>query len=263
MRGLDHRGLLLSLSPRARADLSKLGASKRFQPGEALVPRVLFAAPPALPQAVVILEGLVKVTVVSAGGHETLLSFHGAGELLGEAGAIRSSIPSRGDTAATADSPRRVATALTPVRALVIMPANLRLFLDGHPEAYRIIALAANDRLEEAASRLASAGRDSAGRRLAALLCDLESYGTPQAEPAGTRLPFRLSHADLAAWAGTCQETVGRSIRDWRHREIVSSSRGLIVVHDLEALARIAGIRVNRRAWGWGDTAAWNRSLAG
>jgi Crp-like helix-turn-helix domain len=91
--------------------------------------------------------------------------------------------------------------------------------------------------------------RDSADRRLARLLCELERYGYPSPSGQGTRLPIQLRQADLASWIGTCPETVERALRRWRNRNIVSTGYLTLIVHDLEALARIAGVRVLRRTW--------------
>jgi hypothetical protein len=48
---------------------------------------------------------------------------------------------------------------------------------------------------------------------------------------------------------GSCRETVDRTLARWRSRGIISTRTRRIVVHDLETLARIAGIQVRRQAW--------------
>jgi Crp-like helix-turn-helix domain len=64
-----------------------------------------------------------------------------------------------------------------------------------------------------------------------------------------TQIPLRLSQAELASWIGSCRETVDRTFARWRSRGIISTRYRTIIVHDLETLARIAGIQVSRRAW--------------
>jgi len=64
-----------------------------------------------------------------------------------------------------------------------------------------------------------------------------------------TQLPLHLSQAELASWIGSCRETVDRTLTRWRRRGIISTGHRTIIVHDLETLARIAGIEITRRAW--------------
>lgn len=62
--------------------------------------------------------------------------------------------------------------------------------------------------------------------------------------------------AELASWIGSCRETVHRTLARWRSRGIISTRYRAIVVHDLETLARIAGIQIRRRAWNWPEMAS-------
>jgi CRP/FNR family cyclic AMP-dependent transcriptional regulator len=263
VRALDRNGVLRGLSTRAELELRSLGTQRQFGSGAVLFPRALFPPGPTLSCAVRISEGLVKLTATSPGGRETVLSLHGAGDLLGEEGALRHQQDDQHHGAVTRDRRRPVmrdrrvlATALTAVTACAFPPQAMSRFLSSHPEVLADVAIGLCERLEEAEARIASAGRDDANRRLAALLCDLERYGVPAVLGSwprlltGTELPVKLSHADLAAWIGSCPETVGRAIRGWRGRGILSTPhRGVIIVHDLEALARIAGVQVSRRSF--------------
>ena len=106
-----------------------------------------------------------------------------------------------------------VATALTNVTARSIPPQAMSKFLRDHPEALAELALGLCERLEEAESRIASAGRDEANRRLAALLCDLERYGSPQmptlSMSAGTRLPLSLLRLTSRPGSGRARKRWG------------------------------------------------------
>jgi hypothetical protein len=125
----------------------------------------------------------------------------------------------------------------------------LRRFLEGQPAAMFSVAQGLCERLADAEARIASAARDNADRRLARLLCDLERYGTPDWAQGreGMAVPVPFTHAELVSWVGVSRETVDRALRRWRARHIVSTSVRKIVIHDVEALARIAGIKVTRR----------------
>ncbi len=67
----------------------------------------------------------------------------------------------------------------------------------------------------------------------------------------GIRIPLQLSQAELASWIGSCRETVDRALARSRSRGIISTRTRHIVMHDLETLARTAGIQVRRQAWNW------------
>jgi CRP-like cAMP-binding protein len=158
------------------------------------------------------------------------------------------------------------AVAMTEVAARVFPAGALRDYLKSHPDALAAVALSLLERLEETESRILNTGRDySANQRLARLLCDLESHGYPHSTPAGqvtgTVIPVRLSQAEFASWIGASRETVERTLRSWRARHIVSTMRRTIIVHDLETLAHIAGVKLRRRAWNWpampGTGAEW------
>lgn len=184
------------------------------------------------------MTGLVKTTVISPGGKETFLAIRGPGELLGEDAALR------GTQGHVNDGRQVMATALTRVMVRVFPAGLLRSFLYENPGAVIAVARSLGDRLADAETRLCSAAGDDAGRRLARLLCDLYRYGKPSETEIGILLPVELSHAELAAWIGSCRETVDRALRRWRERGLISTRYRTIVIHDIHALARIAGIRV-------------------
>jgi CRP/FNR family cyclic AMP-dependent transcriptional regulator len=194
---------------------------------------------PAASHAALITRGLVKITADS----HTFLTIRSEGDLIGEEAAIL------GPQAGSGLSGLTVATALTSGTAQVFTAEQLRRFLEGQPAAMFSVAQGLCERLADAEARIASAARDNADRRLARLLCDLERYGTPDWAQGreGLAVPVPFTHAELASWVGVSRETVDRALRRWRARHIVSTSFRKIVIHDVEALARIAGIKVTRR----------------
>jgi CRP-like cAMP-binding protein len=213
--------------------------------------------------ALLITSGLVKVTLPGIAGPGAtvrdkagvLLSIRGPGELVGEEAAIYDEI-SPADTAGPGAGRLRV-TGLTSGGAWVFPIEQLRRFLLEHPAVLWPVAEGLCERLADAEGRIASAARDNADCRLARLLCDLERYGAADrgddGNMPGTRIPLQLTQAELASWIGSCRETVDRTLTGWRRRGIISTRYRTIVVHDLETLARIAGIQVRRRAYGIAD----------
>ena len=232
-----------------------LGRSRRFSAGQPLLVDSQ--------HAVLITGGLVKVTLPGTAGPEAaakhkvgiLLSIRGPGELIGEETAIYDEV-SPADTAGPG-AERRMLTGLTAGTVRVFPVEHLRRFLVEHPAVLWPVTAGLCERLADAEARIASAARDNVDRRLARLLCDLERYGVADhGDVPGTRIPLQLSQAELASWIGSCREMVDRTLARWRSRGIISTRPSrIIVVHDLETLARIAGIQVRRRAWNWPNTA--------
>jgi CRP-like cAMP-binding protein len=219
--------------------LLSLGADRRYRQGD-----LVLLEHPGAPEHVVALVtgGVVKVTASDPG---TFLAIRGPGDLVGAAAAIRGNRPLPGY------GPDRLiaVTALTDVTARVFPAERLRRFLREHPDVLYAVAAGLAERAAEAEARIISAACDSADRRLARLVCELERHGRPATggTAAGTVLPVSLTHAELASWIGTCRETVDNALRRWRRRGIVTTRYRAIVVHDREQLAGIAGI----------ETAAW------
>ena len=244
MRAFDHeRG---AWRPGARElAAAGLGRSRRFYGGQLVLDGQ---------HAALITSGLVKVTLpstsepgaASSSKAGLLLSIRGPGDLVGEETAIREEVSPAG---AGYSSGRFMVTAIRPGSARVFPADHLRRYLTEHPAALWSVAAGLCERLTEAEDRIASAARDNADCRLARLLCDLERHGTPDYNwGPGTQIPLSFSQAELASWIGSCRETVDRTLTRWRRRGIISTRYRTIIVHDLETLARIAGIQVTRRA---------------
>jgi CRP/FNR family cyclic AMP-dependent transcriptional regulator len=243
--------VLGGLDQAAERELLRLGRHRYITEGQPL-PATLFG--PGATSAMLVLEGLVRLTTGTASGSMILLAVRGAGDLLGEYGVLREL---RGARYRPPQLPGRWVpggTALTDISALTFTVDRLCRLLRAHPDALAAIGLSLCERLEEAEARIVAAGTDSAARRLARLLCELEGYGHPAVRPglvAGTELPIKLSQAGFASWVGTSRGTVERTLRGWRTRGIISVQYRTIVVHDLETLARIADVQVRRRTWNW------------
>ncbi len=128
-------------------------------------------------------------------------------------------------------------TALDEVSAMVVPAERFAEFLRGHPRAAEVLERRVTERREEDRMRLFPGERAGAERRLAWLLLDLaQRRGGYQA----TVFTLPMSQTELADWAGTSADAVGRFLRSWRDRGIVARSerpRRLTVV-DLDGPAR-------------------------
>jgi len=209
-----------------RSELSRFGEHlhERSFPAGA---NVLIAEQPG--EAVyVIVAGSVKVNAIRPGGTEVVLAVLGAGEVLGEMSA--------------ADSLGRSANVVT-------LEETLLLWMDRRTFGASVASstvLSSNltevlsKRLRLANARLtALASLDVPGRVASQLLALAREYG--QETPDGTRIPMRLTQADLAALVGASRVSVNQALGQFRKRGAISMAKdGRVSVHDQEALTRRA-----------------------
>jgi hypothetical protein len=126
----------------------------------------------------------------------------------------------------------------------VIPAERFAEFLRRHPRAAEVLERQVTERRDEDRARLFSAEdagteRAAAERRLAWLLSDLAQRRGSHHHAVFT-LP--MSQQELADWAGTSADAVGRFLRSWRDRGIVARgerSRRLTVI-DLAGLAALS-----------------------
>jgi CRP-like cAMP-binding protein len=211
------------LSPKDRALIADLGIERSFPPGSIL----MFEREPG-ERVMILLEGRVKVSMLSADGHQTVLSIRDPGEVLGELSCI--------------DRDVRLATvtALDPVRALVIPAQALRRLLESRPRMTLVL-------LEEIATRFRDTTRmsvqlatsDTLGRLAARLMELAERYGEPVEE--GVEFDSPLSQEDLAAWAGASRAGIAHALQELRRLGWIRTDRRIVLVRDMDALRARAG----------------------
>jgi CRP/FNR family transcriptional regulator, cyclic AMP receptor protein len=232
MRDLDSGRSGAGLSSWEDHGLLSLGSHTPFAEGDVLPGQQAAGAYAAL-----IRWGVVKVTTVT-GANDTLLAIRGPGDLIGEEDALLGS-PGPGHSAASLWQ----ATALTAGSALVFPAERLRQFISDRPDALLRLAQGLCEQLGRAEACIAGAASENADRRLARFLhdaCKLIRFGVPGHTP-DPWVPLRLTQAELASRIGVSRVTVDRVLHRWRARGIVSTGHRRIVVHDMEALARLAG----------------------
>jgi CRP-like cAMP-binding protein len=249
MRAFDQQQRFAGRPVDDRGALS-LGSARRFTAGQQLLAN---GGPPS--HAALITRGLVKVTAAVPSdrwAQDTIgimLSIRGPGDFVGEEAAVLGDPP---DGYLHHGGIKIIkSVALTDGSARVFPTWQLRRLLEHQPHILRAVTEGLCRRLADAEARIASAASDSAPRRLARLLCELERHGYPDEARGGTRLPVKFSQTDFASWIGSSLATVDSALRNWRYRGIISTGYRTIVVRDLELLARIAGVQVSRRTWNW------------
>lgn len=173
-----------------------------------------------VPQDVFLLRaGHVKVSATTPAGRLVLLAFRGPGDLVGELSAL--------------DEQPRSATieALEPVETLVVGHEQFRGWLGAHPAAALALLRVLAARLRDADAKRVQLAGYTALERVAFCLVELsDHYGDPLVP---------VSQEELAGWAGSSLESVGRALATMRRLGWLETRRRGIRVLDREALARV------------------------
>jgi len=213
-----------ALADPEREALAAAGSEEVFRAGS-----VLYRAGDDSSQVMIIDSGWVKVSVRDDNdGGEKILAVRGQGDVVGERAALSTQVRSA------------TVTALDEVSAMVVPADRFAEFLRGHPRAVEVLQRQVKERQEEDRARLFPGERAGAERRLAWLLFDLAQRRGGYRH-AATAFTLPMSQQELADWAGTTADAVGRFLRFWRERGIIvrgGRSRRLTVV-DLDGLAAI------------------------
>jgi CRP-like cAMP-binding protein len=130
--------------------------------------------------------------------------------------------------------------ALEPVEAIVLGHQPFRAVLEEHPAAALALLRVLADRLREAdAKRVQLAGYTAMGRVAFCLLELCERFGAGEAGAVDILLP--LSQEELAGWAGSSLESVGRSLQAMRGLGWIETRRRAIRVLDRDGLRSATG----------------------
>jgi len=176
----------------------------------------------------IIWSGLTKAVKRISDGPTLVLALRGPGDIVGELATIGNGLRSA------------AVVAVTRVDVLTVSREQFVRFLGEHSEAAASLHRTVVDRLCEAdRDRLASASM-TVGQRLARLLLKLvQRYGVPT--PHGGVKVDQLSQRELASCIGGARRTVARQMSSWRERQIITTERRTVTVHDIRSLERIAG----------------------
>lgn len=175
----------------------------------------------------IILSGRLKVFTTSSAGKETVLTFMGPGDVLGEIAVLDG-----GMRTATA-------TAIEEVRVLLVRQNVLFDFLERHPAVARNIIRVLCQRLRQTSTIVEEMTTLQAAPRLArALLRLAEQHGKPDED--GILINIKLSQSNLGAHAGLMRENVNRQLKVWEVDGILINQGGMIRLRNVEALREIA-----------------------
>jgi CRP/FNR family transcriptional regulator, cyclic AMP receptor protein len=217
-------GFLATLTREECDDLVRGGRPRRFARGATVVEEG-----EVVRRVAAILRGRVKVSCFSDDGRETVLEALGPGDLIGEVAAI------------DGEPCSATVTALEPVEAVVLSPANFVAFLDAHPRVTRTLLVIVTRKLRDANHKRIEFGTHDTEGRVARRLVELaHQYGS--GAEGSVRITLPLSQQELAGWTCSSRQAVSKALRSLRACGLVETHRRGITVLDLAALARRAGL---------------------
>lgn len=157
----------------------------------------VFRAGEPAPRLVVVHEGQVKISRVSAAGRETILRLLGPGDVAGEVSFL------------TGAAPENDAVAMTPSRACVFEHRDLAVLVGRFPEIGVGMLRAVGSKLASTERMVTSLASADVGARIAAYLLDCPARWDASGRPT-VGLP--LAKKDVASFLGTTPETLSRRL---------------------------------------------------
>jgi CRP/FNR family transcriptional regulator, cyclic AMP receptor protein len=203
-------------------ELARLGTTVRYPSG-----RTLFERGDPGDSLMVVLDGRVKISSLSAEGREVVLNFIDPGQVLGEIALLDGKPRTAG------------ATTLEPTELFVLKRQAVLGFLEEQPlVAIRLIGVLCQ-KLRRTTQMLEDKLLLNMAPRVARGLLRLAAeHGRRTAE--GVLIDMKLSQSDLGAYVGLSRENVNRQLSAWRDGGIVDLRGGRVLIRapkDLEALA--------------------------
>jgi CRP-like cAMP-binding protein len=172
-----------------------------------------------------VLAGTVKLTKTASSGREIVLELRGAGEVVGELGAI--------------DGRSRSASvvALGEVEALVAPADRFNALLQERAGLAHRLLVTVVARVREAASRQLELGTADVVGRVCRRLAELAvSHG--ETIEGGVLVRGAVSQQELADWAGVSRDGVVRALGELRALGWLETGRQRLVIRNLDAVSR-------------------------
>jgi len=186
---------------------------------------ILFMEGQPSPGVMVIVSGRVRLSTASADGRSIVVRIAGPGEVLG----LSATVVGRAS--------ELTAETLEPAHIKVISREGFRQWLRAHPElAFQIaqeLAEEYNNTCHQLRSMLLT---NTASERLARTLLQMVRNAAPGKE---ARVPFVMTHQELAEIIGTSRETVTRLLASMRHKGLIEIEGSTLLVRNREALREL------------------------
>lgn len=168
----------------------------------------------------VVIEGSVRVTVVSARGEEATVALLGPGEFVGDL-ALLDGLPRSAN-----------AVASQPTKTLVVTRDDFRRWLTDRPKASLALLEALSQRVRRTDEVLADLTFLDLPKRLAKRLVALAAE--PSADGIAVRL--RITQAELASMLGVSRESVNKQLNEFERNGWLRLGRGSVTVLDEASL---------------------------
>lgn len=176
-----------------------------------------------------ILEGAVRVSVVSDEGEERIIAILCDGEIVGELGLIDGRLRSARVTGAR------------PTRLAFVPKAGFERVADANPAIYRHMLRVVGERLREAnVARRTQDFLPLTGRVAQTMLRLATAFGRPVGD-GRTLIHHKITHAGIASMVGVARENVSRTISKWQRDKVVSRISGYYCLENESALKELAG----------------------
>lgn len=172
---------------------------------------------------VIVLDGVVRISMVTPNGREIILDYAEAGTVIGEIAVL--------------DGQPRTASAIAmwAGRFFRLSRTAFEGFIERHPKvAIRLLREMAR-RLRETDSTIESDRAFTTGPRLARYLKRLTDQKVH-----GTRLTRDLSQSELGSFVGISRENINRQLAAWASEGVIELTQGKIRIVDPDYLTQIA-----------------------
>src|SRR4029453_18624222 len=169
-------------------------------------------------------NGLIKSSIMSDRGEESIVSLHGAGALIGELAMIDG-------------LPRMVTTqALNECRLDAIGRDAFRACMRDHPEMSAALIAILAGRLRRAGEAAAWANLLPARARVARAMLRIARVASPDLGSSRRIIAVPITRADIAAMAGVSREEASRALSAWRRAGTLADKPGAALEVDVAAL---------------------------
>jgi CRP-like cAMP-binding protein len=210
----------------AEADLRALAAHGRVRTYPAA--KVIFREGDPGDSLHIVVEGGVRVAVLSARGEEATVALLGPGECVG-------------DLALLDGRPRSAsAIAALPTKTLVVTRGDFIAWLSQRPRAALALLETLSLRVRRMDEALADLAFVELPQRLAKRLLDLAS-SHPDVQPGrGPGVRIRITQSELASMLGVSRESVNKQLNAFARAGWVALGRGAVTVVDRDGLRGLA-----------------------
>ncbi len=188
-----------------------------------------------------VLSGKIRIFKISPAGEETSLVILSTHDVIGEQAVIEN-VP-RNATGKAIDN----------VSLLAMSHERFRQHMQSMPELSIGLARMLSQKLNWTAALAESIAQfDAAGRLLHLLLLYTRQHGEENAD-GHCSLELGLNQSDLASLVGARREWVNRLLRDWRKRGLLTYTRGVVTMPDIERVEaeRDSRIEANQGEVAW------------